>query len=51
MATRNSETFQYSDLAWDRVAELPRTTPLVLPLGSIFDPQALAHHLGDPPKI
>jgi len=51
MATSNSETFQYSDLAWDRVAELPRTTPLVLPLGSIFDPQALAHQLGDPPKI
>ena len=51
MATRNSETFQYSDLAWDRVAELPRATPLVLPLGSIFDPQALAHQLGDPPKI
>jgi creatinine amidohydrolase len=29
--------FHYDDMTWDAVAELPRDTPLVLPLGSGYD--------------
>jgi len=50
LATRNSIIFQYSDLSWDQVAELPRTTPLVLPFGQV-DLTQLADQLGNPVKF
>ena len=37
MATR---FFQYDEMTWDAVAALPRDTPLILPLGSGYDPSA-----------
>jgi len=43
--------FQYAAFAWDQVAELPRDTPLVLPLGSGYDTNLLAHQLSDPGRI
>src|SRR5688572_13070366 len=43
--------FKYDDMTWDAVAELPRHTPLVLPLGSGYDLELLANQLGDPPQI
>ena len=33
-----TEFFHYDDLTWPEVADLPRDLPLVLPLGSSFDP-------------
>lgn len=46
-----SSFFQYDALAWDKVAELPRDTPLVLPLGSGYDFNLLASQLSDSPRI
>lgn len=46
-----STFFQYDDLSWDKVDELPRDTPLVLPLGSGYDLELLASQLGNPPRI
>jgi len=43
--------FQYDELTWDAVAELPRDTPLILPLGSGYDTNLLANQLGNPPRI
>jgi len=49
--------FNYEDMTWDEVAALPRDTPLVLPLGSDYDPSAslrtslLADQLSHPPRI
>ena len=43
--------FAYDELTWDAVAELPRDTPLVLPLGSGYDLDLLASQLGFPPRI
>lgn len=43
--------FQYDELTWDKVAELPRDTPLVLPLGSGYDFDLLASQLSDSPRI
>ena len=43
--------FQYDDMTWDAVAELPRGTPLVLPLGSGYDFNVLAEQLSHPPRI
>jgi creatinine amidohydrolase len=43
--------FNYDDLAWDAVADLPRDTPLVLPLGSGYDFDLLASQLSHPPRI
>src|SRR5512147_2584448 len=43
--------FNYDDMTWDAVAELPRDTPLVLPLGSGYDLERLASQLSDPPRI
>lgn len=51
MTTRNLNIFQYSDMTWDAVAELPRDTPLVLPLGSGYDFDLLANQLGNPSRI
>ena len=38
-------------MTWDAVAELPRDTPLVLPLGSGYDLNLLADQLSNPPQI
>ncbi len=46
-----TQFFQYDELAWDKVSELPRNTPLVLPLGSGYDFDLLTSQLGNPPKI
>lgn len=51
--------FHYDDMTWDAVAELPRDTPLVLPLGSVHDTSTLlspnvkllADQLSQPPRI
>lgn len=51
MTTRSAIFFNYDDLTWDAVAELPRDTPLVLPLGSGYNPDLLADQLSHPPRI
>lgn len=43
--------FNYDDMTWDAVAELPRDTPLVLPLGSGYDLDLFASQLSHPPRI
>ena len=43
--------FNYADLTWPEVADLPRDTPLVLPLGSGYDLDLLAGQLSNPPRI
>jgi creatinine amidohydrolase len=43
--------FNYDEMTWDAVAELPRDTPLVLPLGSGYDMNLLTDQLSDPPRI
>lgn len=43
--------FNYDELTWDAVAELPRDTSLVLPLGSSYDLNSLASQLSNPPRI
>src|SRR5690606_23408208 len=42
--------FQYDELTWDKVAELPRDTPLILPLGSDYDLDLVASQLANPPR-
>ncbi|MBI5352477.1 MAG: creatininase family protein [Chloroflexi bacterium] len=49
MPTRS--IFNYDELTWPEVAELPRDTPLVLPLGSGYDLELLADQLSNPPRI
>lgn len=46
-----TQFFQYEEMTWDAVAELPRDAPLVLPLGSGYDLNLLANQLGQPPRI
>lgn len=40
--------FNYDEMTWDAVAELPRDTPLVLPLGAGYDFIRLAEQLSHP---
>ncbi len=42
--------FSYDEMTWDAVAELPRDTPLILPLGSGYDLDQLASQLGPSPE-
>ncbi|MBK8783688.1 MAG: creatininase family protein [Anaerolineales bacterium] len=51
MTTRSSTFFNYDSLTWDAVAELPRDTPLVLPLGSGYNLSLLADQLSNPTRI
>lgn len=51
MATRNSKYFNYDEMTWDAVADLPRDTPLILPLGSGYNLELLADQLGNPTRI
>ena len=46
-----SKFFPYEELTWPEVADLPRDTPLVLPLGSGYDLSLLATQLGNPSRI
>jgi creatinine amidohydrolase len=43
--------FDYDEMTWDAVADLPRDTPLVLPLGSGYDLDLLASQLSHPARI
>lgn len=43
--------FNYDELTWPEVADLPRDLPLVLPLGSGYDQDKLAEALGKPNGI
>lgn len=43
--------FKYDEMTWDAVAELPRDTPLVLPLGAGYDLNLLAGQLSTPDRI
>ncbi|MDQ2690558.1 MAG: creatininase family protein, partial [Chloroflexota bacterium] len=43
--------FSYDDLTWDAVAELPRDTPLVLPLGSGYPLERLVDQLSRPSRV
>lgn len=43
-----TEFFNYDDITWDAVAQLPRDTPLVLPLGSGYSLNLLSNQLGNP---
>lgn len=45
-----TEFFNYDDMTWDIVAQLPRDTPLVLPLGSGYDLNLLASQLSNPSR-
>jgi len=46
-----TEFFRYEDLTWPEVAGLPRDVPLVLPLGSLPDPERVAAQLGAPQRL
>ncbi|NPV56575.1 MAG: creatininase family protein [Anaerolineae bacterium] len=43
--------FAYDELTWQQVAALPRSTPLLLPLGGGYDLPYLARSLGDPTEL
>jgi creatinine amidohydrolase len=43
--------FNFDEMTWDVVAELPRDTPLVLPLGSGYNLDLLTSQLGAPARI
>jgi creatinine amidohydrolase len=43
--------FNYDEMTWDAVAELPRDIPLVLPLGSGYPLSLLSSQLSHPPRI
>jgi creatinine amidohydrolase len=43
--------FAFDELTWPEVADLPRSIPLVLPLGSEHARDDLARALGDPPHV
>ena len=51
LATRKTKFVNYDELTWDVVADLPRDTPLVLPLGSGYDLDLLADQLSHPTRI
>ncbi|HJR78449.1 MAG TPA: creatininase family protein [Anaerolineales bacterium] len=43
--------FDYDEMTWDAVADLPRDTPLVMPFGPGYDLDLLADQLSKPPRI
>ncbi|MFN8412612.1 MAG: creatininase family protein [Anaerolineales bacterium] len=51
LTTRSNAFFNYDEMTWDEVANLPRNTPLVLPLGSGYNLDLLASQLNDAPRI
>jgi creatinine amidohydrolase len=46
-----TQFFRYENLTWPEVAELPRETPLVIPLGTSYKIDQLSESLGRPEKI
>ncbi|HTX78672.1 MAG TPA: creatininase family protein, partial [Longilinea sp.] len=46
-----TQFFRYENLTWPEVAGLPRTTPLVIPLGTGYQINRLAEDLGRPDKL
>lgn len=46
-----SEFFAYEELTWPEVAELPRDTPLVIPMGEGYSLERLANALGEPARV
>ena len=46
-----TDFFSYDEMTWDAVADLPRDTPLVLPIGSGYDLNLLASQLSHPSRI
>lgn len=46
-----TEFLEYQNLTWPEIARLPRDTPLVIPLGSGYDPEQLAEALGRPDRV
>jgi len=50
LTTRKAVFFNYDELTWDVVAELPRDTPLILPLGTGYNLDLLADQLGHPTR-
>ena len=46
-----TDFFNYDEMTWDAVAELPRDTPLILPLGSGYDLKLLTEQLSTPARI
>jgi creatinine amidohydrolase len=46
-----TEFFEYAHLTWPEAAELPRDTPLILPLGEGYDRQQLAESLSNPARL
>lgn len=50
MTTRKTVFFNFDDLSYDLVADLPRDTPLILPLGEGYNMDQLAGQLGNPER-
>ena len=46
-----TEFFTYDELTWPETAVLPRTTPLIIPLGTGYDLAKLADSLGQPERV
>jgi creatinine amidohydrolase len=46
-----SEFLEYQNLTWPEIAELPRNTPLVIPLGEKYSWERLGEALGNPARI
>jgi len=46
-----SHYFNYDELTWPEVAELPRDTPLIIPLGNGWDKNQISAYLSNPPHI
>jgi creatinine amidohydrolase len=46
-----SKLFAYGELTWPEIADLPRHTPLILPLGKGYPLDQLSGIFGDPPQI
>ncbi len=51
LTTRSTDLFKFDEMTWPGIAELPRDTPLVIPLGSGYDLDLLADQLSNPPRI
>ncbi len=43
--------FNYETLTWPEIAELPRATPMVIPLGEGYDLSQVASALGNPEQV
>ncbi|MCA9922568.1 MAG: hypothetical protein KC421_09355, partial [Anaerolineales bacterium] len=45
-----TDFFPYDEMTWPEVADLPRDTPLIIPLGDGYDLAHLAGALGNPAR-